>query len=305
MADDSELWDRLVSILRGKVILDAKAAAVRVGELKKEGKKVRSWKRRFFVLSDGLLLYYRSEAGWAGGEKPLGGMVLVDCQLSRSGEALTLRAGRSCTLGKEESRGRVFLLKGAEEELQAWERALADVLENEALSRAGSRGVLAESPDAVSPPPFLPSQMLPPVSPSSGSHTGLSLSAQRSIHENEFYKTLNLEKIGRLLFLEDILLVIDWISLDSVDNIGFIVYNQILGMLADSVARCSLLARQNMANLWQKPVIRFNILSGPDDTESIDILDGEMIIGFRIGHEKQVGAICLETKFGPNAPQPQ
>ena len=218
--------------------------------------------------------------------------MLAGAELQEKKEALCIKSSRSCTLGRQECRDRVFALRGDADELQGWAAALGDVLENE--------GGQTASPEVVRAPPF---KAFDVASGQAAAQTGLSLSGQRSIQENEFYKNLNLDKICRLLFLDDVLLAIDWIGLDGVENIGFVVYNQVLGQLADALGRCDKSVRESISSQWEKPLLRLNVIkedspaADAKEGEKVDMVDGELVVAFKVSNVRQIGGNLME-RFG-------
>ena len=295
-------YERLLLLLRGQTAIEDRLTVLRAGSLKKEGKKFpRTWKRRYFVLTeDGLLLYFSTMAAWDASDKPLGGLVVdASSELSLT-DILTVKASRSCTLGKEECRDRIFLLKGDDMELHGWLTVLKQLAEvgNAEISENGGSGAA----EMLCPPPFKAFDT-PPSQPAA--QTGLSMSAQRSIQENEFYKLLNLDKMCRLLMVDDIALAVDWLGLDGVDNMGFVVYNQVLGQLVDALNKCDKNIREAIARQWEKPLLCFRRVEDNENDEENDddvvIENGELVVLFRVGQSESDARIVgkrLAQTFG-------
>jgi hypothetical protein len=106
-----------------------------------------------------------------------------------------------------------------------------------------------------------------------------------------------LEKIRRLLFIDDILIGIEWMSVDSVENVGFVIYNKILGQLADGFSKCDKKSRETIASRWETPILRFNVIKGG---ESVDFIDGELVVSFdvdRINDVDNVFSRQIEQKI--------
>ncbi len=274
-----------MAFVRGDTVCD-KSSAVLTGYLRKEGANVRSWKLRYFtLLSGGVVLYFLSPDA----QHPLGGFCLApDCCIVGTSGVLRISSFKSLTATKGKlaaTCGRVFCLKGDVGDLQAWEVALHNSIEQ-------STHELALAPPCA-PPPFQSySQDQTVVAAASG----LSLWAQRSLQDNDYFKRVHLEKLRRLLLHDDIVVVVDWVALDrqGVDNVGALVYNTVLGRLADGVSVQTKKTREAIMTAWTRPILRFEARC---EGLGVSIQGGEMVVTFDIERPGNVGS-DLEKLFG-------
>jgi hypothetical protein len=287
---------RVLSFLSGETVCD-KSCAILSGFLRKEGANVRSWKLRFFcLLSGGVVLYFKSPEA----ERPLGGFCLgPDAEVSGGGGVLKIASARSCTAAQAPTAGRVFSLKGEVGDLQAWEVALHNCTTDQI---------------AVNAPPFL-AYNVADAAPAVAAPSGLSLSAQRSMQDklrhisfrflflksnSEYFKRLHLEKLRRvLLHHDDLVLVVDWVALDrqNVENVGALVYNTVLGSLADRISVQAKRTREAIVAAWSSPILRFELCR---DEQGVSIENGELLVRFQIDKAAEAGA-DVEKKFGGEA----
>ncbi len=134
---------RLVSFCKGTIVCD-KSNAILKSYLRKEGKKMKSWKLRLFVLlSGGVVLYFRTPES----ERPKGGFVLGTSSSGKKKDGTILfflffsfifkvaRANGVLSIGSVKSYsdsaldcGRVFQLRAEPQELQSWEIAIQNAV---------------------------------------------------------------------------------------------------------------------------------------------------------------------------------
>ena len=261
----------------------------KTGYLTKQGAVWKSWKNRFFMLFDnGFLLYFQNSSS----TKAQGGLILFNVEISWTSEnILTLKTPLSYTVRSsevEEVKGRAFYLKGDMEELMSWENAIKSLkssLENSPPS----------SPRCAAPP-FLPFEENSNVSTvSSPQNTGLSLSGQRSVSDNELTKDFHLEKISRILGMDDILIVVEWLSFKKnngvEEKVGYIVYNQMLGSISDNICKCDLQGREELKKKWTKPNIRFK--DSNVEKPKVEFSEGELLVCFDVNsNDYTVAPFC-------------
>jgi hypothetical protein len=106
-----------------------------------------------------------------------------------------------------------------------------------------------------------------------------------------------LEKLRRvLLHHDDLVLVVDWVALDrqNVENVGALVYNTVLGSLADRISVQSKRTREAIVAAWTSPILRFELSR---DAQGVSVENGELVVRFQIDKAAEVGADVKE-KFG-------
>jgi hypothetical protein len=116
-------------------------------------------------------------------------------------------------------------------------------------------------------------------------------------HRSEYFKRLHLEKLRRvLLHHDDLVLVVDWVSLDrqNVENVGALVYNTVLGSLADRISVQAKRTREEIVAAWTRPILRFELCR---DEQGVSIESGELVVRFQIATAAEAGA-DVEKKFG-------
>ncbi len=99
-----------------------------------------------------------------------------------------------------------------------------------------------------------------------------------------------------LLHHDDLILVIDWVALDrqGVENVGALVYNTVLGSLADRISAQGKKTREAIVAAWTSPILRFELSR---DEQGVSVDRGELVVRFQIDRASEVGS-DVEKKFG-------
>ena len=113
------------------------------GWLTKKGERLSTWRKRWFVLKDGKLAWFRSNADVVPGAKPRGVLNLADCVSACT--ASKAEAGRAHGLeligsAEAEKAGCKFLVADSERECDAWAKAIAEAVERTASGTGAGGG---------------------------------------------------------------------------------------------------------------------------------------------------------------------
>ena len=113
------------------------------GWLTKKGERLSTWRKRWFVLKDGKLAWFRSNADVVPGAKPRGVLDLADCVSACT--ASKAEAGRAHGLeligsAEAEKAGCKFLVADSERECDAWAKAIAEAVERTASGTGAGGG---------------------------------------------------------------------------------------------------------------------------------------------------------------------